>query len=856
MTIRRCDSLFRSTHSARYENLLTGTLVVWLCLSLCAPVLGEEVESPSSPQASESPPIPAEGVVVVEPNSVELAGRRARRQLVVTLRTAEGKTIDATRVARWEVADSTVAQVNESGVVTPLADGSTELRVRLAGREGVVASVPVKSVEMNQTATVDFRTDVIAAISRAGCNQGACHGSPQGKDGFRLSLRGFDPAQDLITLTKESDARRVNRFAPTQSLILLKGAARLPHQGGRRFGPSDHSYRTLEQWIGAGAVDSTTPRKLVALEVAPASADLHREWPSQQLSAVAKFDDGSSRDVTHEAVFTTANDTSASDPAASVSADGLVRFTRTAEATVLVRYLDQVRSAQLTYVRTDPDYKYQGPEGDNSIDRTIFAKQRKLQLNPAPLSSDAVFLRRVFLDLTGGLPTEAEARDFLNSTQSDKRARLVDQLLERDEFAYFWAMKWADVMRGNRTTISTRGVHSLHRYLVRHFAEDRPFTQLAREIVTSSGNTLHRPAANFYRISPTPEDAAEGFAQLFLGVRIQCAKCHNHPFESITQTDYYSLAAFFARVKIKGKQFGLDEEIVYVDRQGEVNHPLTRTKLEPAAFGTLAASTNPDDDRRLKLADWLASAENRWFARSTANRVWYHLLGRGIVEPVDDFRETNPPSHPELLDELARQFAASGFRLKPLVRSIVNSRTYQLSAEPGPTPSREAADPGRYFTRAAIRMVTAEQAVDAVSAVVGLPDEFPGYPAGTKAIELAEGAVENNFLMSFSRPIRDAACDCAREDEPSLNEALHLINNQGLVKRIESPAGRLGKWLAENRATPEIVESLYLVALSRRPTDREKELAERHVRETGDRATGLQDLMHALVNSKEFLLRH
>lgn len=844
---------FRSGSCSIDSRHARRPLAIWLLATAIAmgawSCFPNERSALAAPDAANLP-------VNVFPTESTLSGQRARQQLLVTVQHLGGRMEDVTRLAAYEVVDPEIVAVSASGVVTPRRDGACEIRVRLPGREQAVAVVRMTVEGVAEPAAVDFRTDVIAAISRAGCNQGACHGSPQGKDGFRLSLRGFDPDLDFATLAKESDGRRTNRFDPAQSLVLLKGSGKLPHQGGVRFRATDHAYRTIHDWIAGGALDSKQPRRLVALEITPTRRDLHSERREQQLVAIAKFDDGTARDVSHEAVFTTANDTAAADPAAIVSADGLVEFRRTAEATILVRYLDQIRSSQLTYVQNDPDYAFRGPEPKNEVDREIFAKQRRLQLNPAPLATDSVFLRRVHLDLIGGLPSEAETREFLDSTAADKREQLVERLLDRDEFAYFWAMKWADVMRGNRTTISARGVHSLHRHLVEHFAADRPFTQLAREILTSSGNTLHRPAASFYRIAPTPDEAAESFAQLFLGVRIQCAKCHNHPFESITQSDYYSLAAYFARVKIKGKQFGLDDEIVYVERQGEVQHPLTRKNLEPAAFGAAAGTLTPDDDRRVKLADWLTSADNRWFARSTANRVWYHLLGRGIVDPVDDFRDTNPPSHPELLDALARSFAEGGYRLKPLVRLIVNSRAYQLSADPRQPQSAAAADPSRYFTRAAIRMLTAEQAVDAISATIGLPESFPGYPPGTKAIELAEGAVENHFLMSFSRPIRDAACDCAREDEPSLNEALHLINNASLLKRIAAPESRLGKSLAENRPTSDIVESLYLGALSRRPSDAERQLADRHVSEVGDRAEGLRDLLHALVNSNEFLLRH
>lgn len=566
---------------------------------------------------------------------------------------------------------------------------------------------------------------------------------------------------------------------------------------------------------------------------------------------MAHFDDGTIVDVSSQAVFSTTLD-----PAYSVSADGLVEFHDTAAASILVRYLQQVRSTQLTYVQDDPNYAFRGPEPAGAIDQAVFAKQRALQLQPAPLATDADFLRRIYLDVIGTLPTPDEAREFLDSKDPGKREQLIDRLLQRDEFADFWALKWADVMRGNRTTISQRGVHSLHRYLVDNFSADRPWDQVAREIIMSRGNTLHKPAANFYRISPTPEDAAEGFGQLFLGVRLQCAKCHNHPFEALTQTDYYGLAAYFARVKIKGRQFALDDEIVYLDRQGEVQHPLTRKNLEPVAFGKLAGKLLPEEDRRIHLANWLTDPENRLFARSTVNRIWYHLLGKGIVEPVDDFRDTNPASNPELLDALAAEFVRGGYRFKPVIRSILQSRTYQLAAFSPEKQSPGACNPARYFTQATVRMLTAEQAVDAMSSAVGLPEVFPGYPAGTRAIQLPEGVVENHLLMAFSRPIRDAACDCAREEDPSLSEVLHLLNNSDLVEKIKSPKSRLGLLLAEKKSTDEVVEGVYLATLSRRPTAAERKLVQDHIATIGDQTAALQDLQHALLVSNEFLLRH
>ena len=606
----------------------------------------------------------------------------------------------------------------------------------------LVLLVTAPAARADDPRPVDFRTDVIAALSRAGCNQGACHGSPQGKNGFRLSLRGYDPDVDIFTLTRGEMGRRVNKLRPENSLFLLKGTGRVAHQGGVRFQPDDRAYQVLKRWVAEGCRDAG-PSPITKLEVAPETLRLPTDTPKQQITVRAHFKTGEVRDVTALTVFSvnTAG-------AATVSADGFVEFQRTGAASVLVRYLDQIRSARLTYVRTDPKFVFLAPAPANDIDRHVFAKQKELQLNPAPLATDEVFLRRVYLDTIGVLPTADEARAFLDSKAADKRARLIDQLLERDEYAPFWALKWADVLRGSPTTISERGVHSFHRYLVRTMAQDRPMDQFARELLTGLGNTLNKPAANFYRIARTPEDTAEAFAQLFLGVRVQCAKCHNHPFESITQTDYYGLAAYFAQVQFKGAKFGLDDEVVYLQPGREVQHPTTRKKQEPIAFGSPAGLLAADADRREKLADWLTRPDNRYFALALVNRVWYHLLGRGIVEPVDDFRATNPPSNPELLDALARQFVKNGYRLKPLMRSILNSQTYQLASVGAGKQSPFAADPDRYFTKAAIRMLTAEQILDAISSATGVAETFPGYPPGTRAWNWRR---EASFIRSCKR---------------------------------------------------------------------------------------------------------
>ena len=784
----------------------------------------------------------------VVPSRISLESSRSRQHLLVSGIFFDQTQTDLTTEASYESSDPQVATVSTTGLVIPRGNGTAEIIAKFRNLE---TRSRVTVSRFGEHLPIDFRTAVVGALSRGGCNQGACHGSPKGKNGFRLSLRGFAPDLDYRYLTRDVFNRRVNRIAPESSLLLLKASGRIAHQGGSRFDENESAYRTLVQWVAEGCEDSAEHRMLDRLEVLPSRRIMNMTRPKQQIVVRAHYQDGSIEDVTDLAVFSTAEDESVR-----VSRTGVVEFQRTAEAAILVRFLDKISTVRLTYIQTDPQFTSKDIPTRNFVDQHVFTKHRQLQLQSADVAGDAVFLRRVYLDLIGAIPTPNEAREFLDAKDPLKRQKLIDRLLERDEYSQFWAMKWADVMRGNRETISERGVHNLHRYLVTIFAKDKPFDGVAREIITSLGNTIHEPAAHFYRVSRTPTDAAESFSQLFLGVRIQCAKCHNHPYESITQQDYYGFAAYFSRVKLKGKRFGLDDETVYLVRTGEIKFPETEIDVAPVAFGKSAGELKPGEDRRTRLADWLTDPENKFFARSVANRIWYHLMGQGIVDPIDDFRDSNLPSNAALLDALAQDFIKHGYRFKPVMRAILNSRTYQLSAEFRGKQSPLSAKPDRYFTRAIVRMLEAEQIIDAISSATGVPERFPNYPLGTRAVSLAEGAVNHNFLQAFTKPIRDVGCECARETDPTLNQVVHLLNNPELLNKIDSPQSRLGSWLDKSKTTVEIVELLYLATLSRRPTKAEQKLAADYLQTTNDRSTGLRDLQHALLMSNEFLLRH
>jgi Protein of unknown function (DUF1553)/Protein of unknown function (DUF1549) len=700
---------------------------------------------------------------------------------------------------------------------------------------------------------VSFLHDVVPILTRAGCNAGTCHGTPTGKNGFRLSLRGYDPRLDFDTLTREADGRRLNVHDPDASLVLLKATARVPHEGGRRFGPDSDLYARLRDWIARGAPsDLATALPVDRLEVFPPARILDAPADSEQLRVVAHYRDGSHRDVTHLARYSV-ND----EAVARVSPDGRVEKRSRGEVAVAVEYLGVMASASLLFREPMPGFIWPNPPERNAIDRHVFAKLRLLRTAPAPLCDDATFLRRASLDVTGRLPTPEEVRRFLADPAPDKRDRLIDALLERPEFADWWALKWADRLGCNQRFVGKIGAVKYFEWVRHAVAANLPEDELARQVLTASGGNYEHPPAGFYRRLRTPQDRAEEVAQLFLGVRLQCARCHNHPGERWTQDDYYGLAAFFARVAYRNGPFFLQiydkEETVYPTRQGDVTHPRTGQVVAPKFLGGDAPAAEPGTDRRQVLARWLTAPDNPFFARAAVNRLWYHLFGRGIAEPVDDFRSTNPPSNPSLLEALATDFVRHGFDRKYLLREILRSRTYQLSAQPAPGGADD-----KYFAHARVRRLQAEQLLDAVCDATGVPEKFPGLPPGTRAAALPDGEYRHPFLEAFGRPARAMACECERDADTSLGQALHLVGGRVLEDKVASPAGRVARLITSGHSDADVIEELFLATLSRFPTDAERRALLRHFARHGPgrRLVAAEDLLHALLTHKEFLFQH
>lgn len=701
---------------------------------------------------------------------------------------------------------------------------------------------------------VSLTREVIPILTKAGCNSGTCHGTPTGKNGFRLSLRGYDTALDVHTLTREMGGRRIDPIAPDRSLLLQKGAGLTAHEGGRRLDPDGDLYRLLRDWIAQGAPDDRdrSPRP-TSITVTPAQTILDAPTASVTLKVVAAFPGGSKRDVTHLTRFTV-ND----ELAARVGADGTVTRSRPGEVVVTAEYVGLMTTAVVLFRDPSPDFRWPDPPVWNYVDEHVFAKLKVLRIEPAPLCTDAEFVRRAHLDAVGRLPTPDEVRAFLADTDPKRRAKLIDSLLALPEFADWWALKWSDRLGVNQRFVGKIGAVKYHQWVRAAIAANLPEDEFARTILTAAGANYSNPPAGFFRRLRSPELRAEEVAQLFMGARVQCAKCHNHPGENWTQDDYHGVAAFFARIQYRDGPFFIQvydkEETVLAKRDGTLTHPRTGLVVKPKFPGGAAVEIPPDADPRAAFTDWLTAPDNPYFARAAANRIWFHLLGRGVVDPVDDLRSTNPPSVPALLDALTADLARSGFDRKHLIRTVMNSRVYQSSGRKTAT----NADDVKYFSRYVPRRIGAEALLDAVCDATGAPESFKGFPGGTRAVQLPDGEFPYTFLRVFGRPPRASACECERDTDTTLHMALMLQGGEFLQAKLGAPTGRVATLAASKMTDREAVEEMFLLTLSRRPTAAESEKVLRFLAK-GERRTRQQrfeDVMHALLNHPEFLFQH
>lgn len=793
----------------------------------------------------------------VHPLKVMLGSKRATAQLVVTGHFADGETRDLTRDATF-TPSSAVVEVRD-GRALPKKDGKAEIAVAVGGH---TIKVPVEVSGQSEPDPVRFRTEALAVLTKHGCNAGSCHGAPDGKGGFRLSLFGYDPSIDAESIVRGGLNRRVDAFNPADSLMLKKPLMRVPHVGGKRLTKSDLGYRLLLDWIANGAkIDDDKQSACAQLTVYPGpSRVLRAPHRAQQLSAIAKFADGTTRDVTALATYDVSHK-----EVLSVSDAGLVTGLKRGQGAVSVRYLAHLESVHFTITEEVEGFVWNNPAEANFIDKHTHAKLNQLRVLPSGTCDDATFLRRVYLDLTGLLPPWEKARAFLANTAADRRAKVIDELLASEEFARYWALRAADLMRVNPKTLPEGRAELLADWLIDRYRKNTPFDEAVTELLTATGDGAKVPAANYFLAFPVLEDLAETTAQLFMGSRVNCAKCHNHPFENWTQEDYYRIAAVFTRVRKAPKG-----TTVSVAATGETTHPTSGKVLAP--FGNPV--TDPKADRRVAFAKWLTKPENPFFARVEVNRMWFGLFGRGIVHPVDDFRSSNPPAIPELLDALAAEFEKSGFDRKHVIRSICNSRTYQRSTA---TNKFNESDES-LFSHYPIRRLSAEQMQDAIgyaTSTLAPPAELAEQIA-TAEKELAAAPTDkarqttlkrlkdrtayatqrltpeqSPFLTAFGQPKRESPCACERVDEPTVDQALQLLNGPLVADRVRDSAEVFAKV-----TDAELIERLWLAAFARLPSETERKKVSGYLKKGENRSDAIRDLVWAVINTREFLLQH
>jgi len=782
----------------------------------------------------------------VFPADVKLTTRGDRQAVVVQAIYDDGVTRDVTAEAALALADKKFAALQQA-VLTPLSDGSTELRVKFKGR---TVAVPVSVERSGMNESISFTKDVMPVFTKAGCNTGGCHGASRGKDGFHLSLFGYDPQGDYHRITRELIGRRINLALPEESLLLEKATNKVPHTGGKLFEPDSALYGTLLAWLKAGAPkDDGAAAKVVRLEIAPALSVLEGAGAAQQLNVRAFYSDGTDRDVTALTAFMTNNDA-----VVKVSAAGRAAALARGEAFITARYEDQAAGVQVIAVPEKLKFTWPKVAANNYIDELVHAKLRKLRIAPSAVADDATFLRRVTLDITGTLPTAEEVRRFLAEASPTKRETTVDALLARKEFVDVWVMKWAELLQvrsaDQQVQMSPKSALMYFEWIEEQLGRGVPADAMVKALLTATGPSFETPEANFYKVERDPLKLSENVAQAFMGVRMQCAQCHNHPFDRWTMNDYYGFASFFAQV---GRKSGEDprETVVYNNGTGGVRHPVGGKDVAPRFLGGAQPEIAKGADRRAVLAEWLTKPDNPYFARNLANWVWAHFFGIGIIDPIDDVRVSNPASNPELLAKLAERLTAYGYDFKKLVRDIVLSRTYQLSTVANDT---NAGD-DRNFASSAVRRIRAEVLLDAIGAVTGAPEKVRGLPQGGRAVEIADGRTSNYFLTTFGRATRETPCSCEVKMEPNLSQALHLLNGDTVNAKVVT-GGLVKKLLKDGRTPAQVIEELYLRTLGRFPNETERTKLEAFATEATNKETVLNDVFWSLLNAKEFVFNH
>ncbi|MCA9184394.1 MAG: DUF1549 domain-containing protein [Pirellulaceae bacterium] len=781
-------------------------------------------------------------------DTLSVAGRDSQVQLVVMSTRAGGAQSDVSRDVQYEIEPATLAAVTSDGLLTPLGDGKGRLTVIAsdgAGRTDVALQVS----HVTDDLPVNFGNEIVPIFTRFGCNGGGCHGKSGGQNGFRLSLLGFEPKEDYEYLLQETRSRRIFPAAPDHSLLLIKAIGSLPHGGGARFTKDDPAYRTLRRWIGQGMPYGSDDDPVVTqIEVLPRERTL-RAGEQQQLAVIAHYSDGGRADVTRMCHF----ESNAAD-LAEVSPTGLITAgTRAGRAAVMIRFqthVDVFRAAVPL-----GQHEFVVPKSDNVVDRYVFANLQELGLPPSSIADDSTYLRRVTLAIAGRLPTLAETRHFLDDQQPTKREQLVQRLLDSNDYADFFAKKWADILRNRRSSDDRKPLtFAFHNWLRQQLQQNTPYNDIVRQVIAATGPIETTPPVAWYHEVREVEQQVEDMAQLFLGMRLQCARCHHHPQEKWSQADYYGLAAFFAQVGRKTSPTDRRHFGIY-HREGNASsrHPKSGVSIPPTPLGAPPLQLAPDQDPRQRLADWFSQPDNPFFARALVNRYWKHFFSRGLVEPEDDMRVTNPPSNPELLDGLANDFISSDFNLKKLVYTICTSVTFQLSAFPNEFNQQDE----QSFSRFLPRRLPAEVLADAIDALTDQHTQYAGMPANVRAVELPDSNFDSFMLTIFGRPVGESACECERTSDVSLAQTLHLINSQDIQKKLQDGRCKSIQDDADDETVNAWIDDLYLIAFSRHAAPDEVATATEYLKQKKEQpAAAREDILWAVINTKEFLFNH
>ncbi len=788
----------------------------------------------------------------VDGKPIVLRSRDARQQVYVTGSYSSGQLRDHTRKVQYTAEPAGVVNVDATGLVTPIKDGDATLKVT---GNGLNVSTPVHVEGVLNQIPINFKNQVVPIFTKLGCNSGGCHGKASGQNGFKLSLLGFYPDEDHEFLVKENRGRRLFPSSPADSLLLLKATGRSPHGGGKRMDVDSYEFRLISRWIEQGMPYGSDKDAYVAgIKCLPEGRVMDR-GADQQITVIATYSDGTTEDVTRMALFE-ANDTEM----AEATNTGMIKTLDLAgEVAIMARYQGQVSTFRAT-VPLGADIAFV-PASKNFIDDAVFGKLKVLGIPPSPLADDATFLRRVSIDVSGTLPTEEQVRAFLADTDPAKRDKLVDRLLDSPDYADYFANKWNLVLRNkNRAPDDSSATYGFYQWIWSNLYENKPYDQIVREVLTASGDSTTNPAVVWYREVDENNEQVEDAAQLFLGLRIQCARCHHHPFEKWSQNDYYGFSAFFTRVGKKNlfepgmTKASRDKRVFHNDGVAAATNPRNGQSLKPTGLGSPALEIAPERDPRHFLADWMADKNNPFFAKSVVNRYWKHFFDRGIVEPEDDMRETNPPSNPELLNKLAAGFIDSGFNLKWLVKAITSSNTYQLSSLPNDYNLKDKQNFSRYYPK----RLTAEVLYDGFHRVTNTTQNFGSLPPGTKAVQLPDASIGPYFLKVFGQPQGDTACECERSQEANLAQSLHLLNSSEVQDKIANASGRATTMANDKvRTHEEKVKEMYRWVYSRDPNADELKIALAHLaKHEAAPKIAYEDILWALINTKEFLFNH